>query len=61
MAMAILCIMLFGALCAKLGMPVWLVLVLGVFLTAVSAEIRDPYRKLKKQELAESNCVPARH
>jgi hypothetical protein len=60
MAMAILCIMLFGALCAKLGMPVWSVLVLGVFLTAVSAEIRDAYRK-QKPDLSESKYAPARH
>jgi hypothetical protein len=57
MAMAVLFLVLLGALGAKFGMPVWLALVLGVFLTAVSAEIRDPYRKLKKQEGAA--VVPA--
>lgn len=56
MAMAVLCIVVLGALCAKFGVPVWLVLVLGVFLTAVSTELRDPYRKVK-QERAER--VPA--
>jgi hypothetical protein len=59
MAMAVLCIVLLGALCARFGMPVWWVLVLGVLLIAASAEIRDPYRKLKKQERAET--VPAQH
>ncbi len=48
MAIAVLCIVLLGALCTKFGIPVWLALAFGVFLTAVSAEIRDPYHKLKK-------------
>ncbi len=47
MAAAVICIVLLGALCAKFGMPVWLALVLGVFLTAASAEIRDPYQNSK--------------
>jgi hypothetical protein len=60
MAMMVLCIVFLGALGARFGMPVWLVLVLGVFLAAVLAEIRDPYRTLRKQEL-ESKTVPAQH
>jgi hypothetical protein len=57
MTMSVLYIVLLGALCAKLSVPVWLVLALGIFLTAVSAEIGDPYRKLKNQKRA--GTVPA--
>ena len=55
--MTVLCIVLLGALCAKFGVPVWLVLVLGVLLTAVSAEIRDSRREIRKEEIA--GTVPA--
>lgn len=59
MAMAVLGIVLLGALGAKFGVPVWLLLALGIFLAAVSAEFRDPYRKLKNQD--RTDAVPARH
>jgi hypothetical protein len=56
MAVAVVWIVMLGALLARIGMPLWLILVLGAFVVALSPESGDRrialrVRRRKKTDL----------
>jgi hypothetical protein len=63
MAVAVVWIVLLGALFAQIGMPLWLILILGAFAAALSAELGERYSRLRAKQLKRTDLriLPIAH
>jgi hypothetical protein len=55
MALAVVWIVMFGTLFTRIGMPLWMVFVLGTLAAVLSAEKSDPYLRLRAERYKKAN------